>query len=307
MKARHGALAGLLATAAIAAGAAPVDIAWMPVDAGPVKSPHGAMLVPVVSGGIECRMQIDTGMPTTVFYRGAVPTAWLAGSTDTVTAPGLAVGGTPLPDAGLPFFPGKMADDGATPCSATNPDVLVGTIGLDSLKTGAIVVDMAAGRFEFIPHGVLSATAATHASLFKFADAPGAYGSLPLLELIGRAGARYRMWLDTGNAPMGASFVRERDWLAETSEASRSPAFESSSWGRPVTGQVGRGRLEIVSSAGTNLVISDNISIHKKPDEIVPDSNPLSGFLGLLPFEKQRLTIDFANRLASVEPGHANP
>ena len=306
MRATRTALAGLLAIVAGAAGAAPVDIAWEAVDIGPVKTPHGALLVPVTSGGIECRMQVDTGMLTTVFYRGVVPTAWLDISTDAVTAPGLAIGGIRIPDSKMPFFAGRMADGQSPACSATNPDVLVGTIGLDSLKGGAIVIDMAAGRFEFIPHGVVTATAATHATLFKFADAPGAYASLPLLELIGRTGARYRMWLDTGNAPMGASFVRERDWLAETSEASRSPAFESSSWGRPVTGQVGRGRLEIVST-GTNLVVSDNISIHKKPGEVIPASNPLSGTLGLLPFENQRLTIDFANRLASVEPSQANP
>ena len=304
MKAARGAFAGLLAILAGAACAAPVDIAWIPVDIGPVKSPHGAMLVPVASGGLECLMQLDTGAANTVFYRGAVSSAWLDKSTDTVTAPGLSIGGARIPDTHLPFFAGNMFD--GEPCSPTHPDTVIGTIGLDSLKGGAIVVDMAAGRFEFIPHGVLSAQAGSHATVFRFANLTSAYDGLPLFDVIGHAAAHYTMWLDTGNAPMGATFVRDRDWLAETSAASRSPVFESRSWGRPVTGQLGRGRLELVST-GKNLVISDNISIQKRPDEPVPDSNPLSGFLGLLPFENQRLTIDFANRLASVEPSHAKP
>ena len=306
MKARHGALAGLLATAATAAGAAPVAITWMPVDVGPVKSPHGAMLVPVASGGLECLMQVDTGAQDTVFYRETTPAVWLDKSADAVTAAGLAIGGARIHDTKLPFFAGKMFDGTPAPCSTANPDALVGTIGLDSLKTGAVVIDLGAGRFEFVPHGVLSATAAAPATLLKFTDAPGAYASLPLLELIGRSGVRYKMWLDTGNAPMGASFRRERDWLAETSEVGRSPAFESTSWGRPVTARVGRGLLEIAST-GTNPVIRDNISIHQKAGEVISDSNPLSGTLGLLPFENQRLTIDFANRLASVEPSPAKP
>ena len=304
MRSARAALASLLAIAAGAAGAAPVDIAWAGVDFGPLKSPHGALLVPVTSGGIECRMQLDTGAANTVFYRGGVPSAWLDKSTDTVTAPGLSIGGARIPDTHLPFFAGKMFD--GEPCSPTHPDALIGTIGLDSLKGGAIVVDMAAGRFEFVPHGVLSARAGAAATVFRFADLTGAYDGLPLFDVIGQAGAHYTMWLDTGNAPMGATFVRDRAWLAETSAASRSPVFESRSWGRPVTGQSGRGRLELVST-GENLVISDNISIQRRSYEPVPDSNPLSGFLGLLPFENQRLTIDFANRLASVEPGPAKP
>ena len=306
MKASSGAIAGLFAILAGAACAAPVDIAWGAADLGPVKTPHGGLLVPVTSGGIECRMQVDTGMPTTVFYRGAVPTPWLDKSADMVTAPGLAIGGTPIPDTGLPVFPGNMADKNEPPCSATNPDVLVGAIGLDSLKGGAIVVDMAAGRFEFIPHGVLSTGVAARATLFKFADATGAYAPLPLFDVIGRAGTHYKMWLDTGNAPMGASFFRDRDWLAETSEASRSQPFQASSWDRQTTFRVGRGRLELVST-GKNLVIADNLSDFKREGETVSDSNPLSGLLGLLPFENQRLTIDFANRLASVEPADGTP
>ena len=306
MKTVRRALAGLLAILASAAHAAPVDIAWAPADVGPLKSPHGAMLVPVISGGIECRMQVDTAMPTTVFYRGMVPTAWLAKSADTVTAPGLAIGGTRIPDTALPFYPGDMGQDKAQPCSATNPDVVVGTIGLDSLKGGSIVIDMAAGRFEFIPHGVISTQAAPHATLFKFANAPGIDASFPLFDVTGRAGAHYTMWLDTGNAPMGASFWRDRDWLAETSEASRSQPFQASSWDRQSTFRLGRGRLELVST-GKNLVIADNLSDFKREGETVSDSNPLSGLVGLLPFENQRLTIDFANRLASVEPSHGNP
>ena len=306
MKATRAALAGVFAIVAGVARAAQVDIAWATVDFGPLKSPHGAMLVPVTSGGVECRMQVDTGMPTTVFYRGVVPAAWLARSADTVTAPGLAIGGTRIPDTALPFYPGDMAEDKAQPCSATNPDVVVGTIGLDSLKRGAIVVDMAAGRFEFIPHGVLSTHAAPPATLFKFANAKGIDASVPLFDVTGRAGAHYTMLLDTGSAAMGAAFWRDRDWSAETFEAGRSAEFEAKSWNRPASFRLGHGRLELVSTS-TNLVIGDNLSTFKREGETVADSNPLSGLLGLLPFENQRLTIDFANRLASVEPSPAKP
>jgi hypothetical protein len=128
VKAARGALAGLLGILANIACAGPVGITWSPIEIGPLKSPHGALLIPVSAGDLQCLMQLDTGAGT-VFYRETTPAGWLDKTGDSVTVPGLSIGSTRLPSSKFPLFPGVMFHEKPAPCSPTNRDVVIGTIG----------------------------------------------------------------------------------------------------------------------------------------------------------------------------------
>ena len=299
MKAAHGALAGLLAILANVTCAGPVGITWRPAEVGPLKSPHGALLIPVGVGDLQCLMQLDTGAGT-VFYRETTPAGWVDKAGDSVTVPDLSIGGTRIPAGKFPIFPGAMFDGKSAPCSPTNRDVVIGTIGLDTLKTGSIVIDMPAARFEFIAHGVLSTSTSAGAPVFRFASLEGVDASIPLFELTGRNGGSYKMMLDTGSAPVGAMFYREPDWLAGTTSATRTKPFQIVRWGQPASCRYGQGKLAI-PGARSSLQISDRIFFCDRLGEQVGNGDKMSGLIGLLPFEMQRLTIDFVDRLASVE------
>ena len=301
MRAARGALAGLLAIFAHLAGAAPVDIAWAPAESGALRSDHGALLLPVRLGPLQCLMQLDTAALETVFYRGSLPAAWIDKAEATATVPGLAIGDITVGAGAFPVFQGTMTDPKAAPCGPGHADVLVGTVGLDVLKGGSIVIDLGAGRFEFIDRGVLPGGGADASHGFAFAAAPGIDPALPVVGVTGHNGRHYRMLIDTGSAAVGALFYREREWLDETPFASRSAPFPVVRWGRPASCRLGQGTLHITAEP-TSVDVADKVSWCAMSGEPVAAGNPMNGLLGLLPFENQRLTIDFVHRLASVEP-----
>jgi hypothetical protein len=300
VKAARGAFAGLLALVAQLACAAPVAIVWAPAESGALKSAHGAVLLPVRLGPLQCLMQLDTAALDTTFYRGTLPPAWIDKAESTATLPGLSIGDVAVDGHEFPVFPGAMTDPKAAPCGPGHADVLVGTLGLDVLKGGSIVIDMRAGRFEFIDRGVLPGGAVASRS-FAFAAAPGVDPALPVVNVAGRNGRHYRLLLDTGSAPVGALFYREREWLDETPFASRTAPFPIVRWGRPASCRLGEGTLHITAEPSA-LDMTDKVSYCALGGEQAAAGNPLNGLLGLLPFENQRLTIDFVHRLASVEP-----
>jgi hypothetical protein len=168
------------------------------------------------------------------------------------------------------------------------------------LKTGSIVIDLPAARFEFIAHGVLSTNTAADVPVFRFANQEGVDPSIPLFELTGRNGATYKMMVDTGSAALGAMFYREPDWLAGTTSATRTEPFQIVHWGQPASCRYGQGKLAIPGDR-SRLQISDRIFFCDQLGEHVENGDRISGLIGLLPFEMQRLTIDFVDRLASVE------
>ena len=306
MKVTRGAIAGLLAVVAHLAGAAPVDIAWAPAESGALKSGHGALLLPVRLGPLQCLMQLDTAALDTVVYRGSLPTAWIDKAEASATVPGLAIGDVAVGAREFPVFQGAMTDPKAAPCGPGHADVLVGTLGLDVLKSGSIVIDLGTGRFEFIDRGVLPGGGAGPSRSFGFAAVPGIDPALPVVGVTGRNGRHYRMLLDTGSAPVGALFYREREWLDETPFASRTAPFPIVRWGHPASCRLGEGTLHI-SAEPANLDVVDKVSFCAMSGEQVAPGNPMNGVLGLLPFENQRLTIDFVHRLASVEPSRQSP
>ena len=269
-----------LAVAAAVAQSHPVSIVWAPAELDQLRSPHGALLIPVEFGTLRCLMQLDTAAVDTVFYEGTMPRDVFQQQDDgSVTVQDMTIGGVKIQRTRFPLFKGRLFDGRPKPCTPSTPDVLVGTIGITTFESSSIAIDMVAGTFELIAQSG-SPSHPEGSSTLQFASLSGVSSAIPIFKVKGKDGRYYTLLLDTGSAPIGALFYREAAWSAETTDPSRSQPFKIVRWGHGATCRLGRGTLDIVGRPG-GVNVTDRLAYCDMEGDSIANGNEMDGLIGL--------------------------
>lgn len=289
-----GLLACSLPCAAHAADWHPFRWHMASIGGGPVE--RAAILLPVKVNGVDCQVQLDTGVRDALIWSSqASPAA------PTSTAPQTALVELAGIRKAIPAQPANLAPLTAEICAA-GP---VATVGNAFFEHGTLTLDLGGARFGFEPAPTLAGEPAAQAMRYtRWQDGGGA----PLVEVKRPGGKTGYALLDTGSARFGMVATSAAAWAdfsggLPLAEGPRVQTMSVQSWGRqlPCYETALAGGLEAGGVKGLQASVSYCVdqAFHFKVEVL--------GVLGLRPFADRVITLDYVSDRWSLSDTTAQP
>ena len=273
---------------------------WGTVELNSEVIKKGAILLPVKLDGMDCDMQLDTGVGVSVLYRNALPSRY----SHLLNSETLLIKQFSLAEPSSRIFQLMYARKKSLSkkCGVTKNNSLVGTLANDYFLDGSLSLDLGRGlfRYEKAPFQPLN-----DKEYFSFEieiSKIESHGSFPIAMVTLENGEKKKVIFDTGSVSASLVVLQERDWLKlvglEKIDDVKPKLIPR--WGQLIpcySAPIGQSASmeNFKFSPETKAVYCHDLRANPNVE------NPIFGVIGLAPFSDHAITIDYLSRKIFIE------
>lgn len=274
---------------------------WAEFQQDKAMNRRAGILLPVKLDGIDCNMQLDTGVGLSTLYRNALPARYSALSgADTLLVVNFSLGSETSAKQFQLMYKKKL--NSPRKCNSLRYHSIVGTLGNDYFLNGTIRLDMASGRYQFIKGPLQSTDGEKSQSLDIEIFRTEKFGAFPVVTVTFENRDQRKMIFDTGSASFDFRIYLKNDWLSlvglqkiEAVEPIMIPRFGRliPCYSAPI--------VQAVSLGGIRLERDTKAMYCDDPRDRPQEGNQVFGVLGLAPFSQKIVSVDYVAQKIFVE------